>query len=33
MLVEKFKKIYPDWILFHQNYPWTEKWELLREVE
>jgi putative nucleotidyltransferase with HDIG domain len=33
MLVEKFKKIYPDWIIFHQNYPWTEKWELLREVE
>ncbi|MDQ0973464.1 putative nucleotidyltransferase with HDIG domain [Neobacillus niacini] len=33
MLVEKFKKIYPEWIKFHQNYPWTEKWELLREVE
>jgi putative nucleotidyltransferase with HDIG domain len=33
MLVENFKKIYPAWIKFHQNYPWTEKWELLREVE
>lgn len=33
LLVEKFKKIYPEWIKFHQNYPWTEKWELLREVE
>ncbi|MFB3162033.1 HD-GYP domain-containing protein [Neobacillus sp. 179-J 1A1 HS] len=33
ILVEKFKKIYPEWIKFHQNYPWTEKWELLREVE
>jgi putative nucleotidyltransferase with HDIG domain len=33
LLVEKFKKIYPAWIKFHQNYPWTEKWELLREVE
>jgi putative nucleotidyltransferase with HDIG domain len=33
MLVEKFKKIYPDWIKFHQNYPWSEKWESLREVE
>ena len=29
MLVEKFKKIYPDWIIFHQNYPWTEKWDYL----
>jgi putative nucleotidyltransferase with HDIG domain len=29
MLVEKFKKIYPDWIKFHQNYPWTEKWDYL----
>ncbi|KGM44618.1 HD-GYP domain-containing protein [Neobacillus niacini] len=33
MLVEKFKKIFPAWIKFHQNYPWSEKWELLREVE
>lgn len=33
LLVEKFKKIYPEWIKFHQNYPWSEKWELLREVE
>lgn len=33
MLVEKFKKIFPAWIKFHQNYPWSEKWELHREVE
>ncbi len=33
MLVEEFKKIYPAWIKFHENYPWTEKWELLGEVE
>ena len=33
LLVEKFKKIYPAWIKFHQNYPWSEKWELQREVE
>jgi putative nucleotidyltransferase with HDIG domain len=33
LLVEKFKKIYPAWIKFHQNYPWSEKWESLREVE
>ncbi|MFB3169451.1 HD-GYP domain-containing protein [Neobacillus sp. 179-C4.2 HS] len=33
ILVDKFKKIYPAWIKFHQNYPWSEKWELLREVE
>lgn len=33
ILVDKFKQIYPAWIKFHQNYPWTEKWELLREVE
>ncbi|SDM58577.1 HDIG domain-containing protein [Bacillus sp. OK048] len=33
VLVDKFKQIYPEWIKFHQNYPWTEKWELLREVE
>jgi putative nucleotidyltransferase with HDIG domain len=29
LLVEKFKKIYPAWIKFHQNYPWSEKWESL----
>ncbi|NYE08222.1 putative nucleotidyltransferase with HDIG domain [Bacillus niacini] len=33
ILVDKFKKIYPAWIEFHRNYPWSEKWELLREVE
>jgi putative nucleotidyltransferase with HDIG domain len=33
ILVDKFKKIYPAWIKFHQNYPWSEKWELLEEVE
>ncbi|WP_419954172.1 HD-GYP domain-containing protein [Neobacillus niacini] len=33
MLVEKFKKIFPAWIKFHQSYPWSEKWESLREVE
>jgi putative nucleotidyltransferase with HDIG domain len=32
MLVEEFKKIYPAWVKFHDSYPWTEKWELLKEV-
>jgi putative nucleotidyltransferase with HDIG domain len=33
MLVEEFKKVYPAWVKFHDNYPWTKKFELLREVE
>ncbi|MEW9050895.1 MAG: HD-GYP domain-containing protein [Neobacillus sp.] len=32
-LVETFKKVYPSWVKFHETYPWTEKWELLKEVE
>ena len=32
-LVEEFKKVFPDWVKFHENYPWTEKWELVRGVE
>jgi putative nucleotidyltransferase with HDIG domain len=33
VLVEKFKNVYPAWIKFHKNYPWTEKWELQKEVD
>ena len=33
MLVEEFKKVYPAWVKFHEKYPWSKKWELLREVE
>jgi putative nucleotidyltransferase with HDIG domain len=32
MLVEEFKKVYPAWIDFHDNYPWKER-TLLKEVE
>ncbi|MGX6444798.1 HD-GYP domain-containing protein [Neobacillus sp. K501] len=32
-LVEQFKMVYPAWVKFHQKYPWTKKFELLREVE
>lgn len=32
-LVEVFIKVYPEWVKFHQNYPWTKKFELLKEVE
>jgi HD-GYP domain-containing protein (c-di-GMP phosphodiesterase class II) len=33
LLVEEFKKVYPEWVKFHGTYPWTKKWELLKEVE
>jgi putative nucleotidyltransferase with HDIG domain len=33
MLVEEFKKVYPAWVKFHENYPWTKKWTYLWEVE
>ncbi|NRD78036.1 HD domain-containing protein [Bacillus sp. BRMEA1] len=33
MLVEEFKKVFPTWVKFHEEYPWNKKWELLREVE
>jgi putative nucleotidyltransferase with HDIG domain len=33
MLEEEFKKIYPAWIKFHDNYPWTKEWQLPKEVE
>ncbi|MEH7011616.1 HD-GYP domain-containing protein [Neobacillus niacini] len=32
LLVEEFKKIYPEWVKFHETYPWTKKWELHKEV-
>ncbi|MEH6991303.1 HD-GYP domain-containing protein, partial [Neobacillus drentensis] len=31
-LVEVFKNVYPKWIKFHEKYPWTKKWEMLKEV-
>jgi HD-GYP domain-containing protein (c-di-GMP phosphodiesterase class II) len=31
-LVEVFKIVYPEWIKFHEKYPWTKKWEMLKEV-
>ncbi|MEH7335342.1 HD-GYP domain-containing protein, partial [Neobacillus drentensis] len=33
ILVEEFKKVFPAWVKFHEKYPWTEKWEMLKEVE
>ncbi|MCL6571267.1 MAG: HD-GYP domain-containing protein [Bacillus sp. (in: Bacteria)] len=33
MLVEEFKNIYPSWVKFHDNYPWTKEWQLPKEVE
>ncbi|MBT2726700.1 HD-GYP domain-containing protein [Bacillus sp. ISL-75] len=33
MLVDVFKRVYPAWVKFHEKYPWTKKWELLKEVE
>jgi len=33
MLVELFKRIFPDWVEFHKNYPWTKQWEFSMEVE
>lgn len=32
VLVEEFKKVYPTWINFHEEYPWTKKIELPKEV-
>jgi putative nucleotidyltransferase with HDIG domain len=32
-LVEAFKKVYPAWVIFHQEYSWNKKPQLLREVE
>nr|WP_263323229.1 HD-GYP domain-containing protein [Neobacillus sp. Marseille-Q6967] len=31
-LVEQFIKVYPSWVKFHEKYPWTKKWEMLKEV-
>lgn len=31
-IVEEFIKVYPSWVKFHEKYPWTKKWELLKEV-
>jgi putative nucleotidyltransferase with HDIG domain len=33
MLMDNFIKVYPKWVKFHKTYPWSEKWELLKEVE
>ncbi|MGG1676262.1 HD-GYP domain-containing protein [Neobacillus sp. NRS-1170] len=33
ILVEEFKQVFPAWVKFHEKYPWTEKWEMLKEVE
>lgn len=33
ILVEEFKKVFPAWVKFHDNYQWNKKWELLKEVE
>ncbi|WP_342429824.1 HD-GYP domain-containing protein [Neobacillus sp. FSL H8-0543] len=32
-LVEDFILVYPSWVKFHETYPWSKKWELLKEVE
>ncbi|OLS40486.1 HD-GYP domain-containing protein [Bacillus sp. MRMR6] len=32
-LVEEFKKVYPAWVKFHENYQWTKKCEVLKEVD
>jgi putative nucleotidyltransferase with HDIG domain len=32
-LVEAFKKVYPAWVKFHQEYSWNKKPQLLTEVE
>ena len=32
-LVEVFKKVFPAWVEFHKTYPWTKKWEKLKEVD
>lgn len=31
-LVQQFIKVYPSWVKFHEKYPWTKKWESLKEV-
>lgn len=33
ILVEEFKKVFPAWVKFHEKYPWTKKWEMLKEVD
>jgi putative nucleotidyltransferase with HDIG domain len=33
ILVEEFKKVYPAWVKFHENYQWTKKCEVLKEVD
>lgn len=33
MLVGEFKKVFPLWVEFHEKYPWTKKWEMIKEVE
>ncbi|WHY87404.1 HD-GYP domain-containing protein [Neobacillus novalis] len=32
-LVEVFIKVFPEWVKFHEKYPWTKQWELPKEVE
>ncbi|WML38391.1 HD-GYP domain-containing protein [Neobacillus sp. OS1-2] len=33
ILVDEFIKVFPAWIEFHKNYPWTKQWEFPKEVE
>jgi len=33
LLVEKFKIVFPEWVKFHEKYPWMKKWERPKEVE
>jgi putative nucleotidyltransferase with HDIG domain len=33
MLVEKFKKVFPAWVEFHEKYPWENEWEIPKEVK
>nr|WP_235841956.1 HD-GYP domain-containing protein [Neobacillus fumarioli] len=32
MLVEKFTKVFPAWVEFHDNYPWNKELEIKEEV-
>lgn len=33
MLVEKFMKVFPAWVEFHDNYPWNKELEIKEEVK
>jgi putative nucleotidyltransferase with HDIG domain len=32
-LVEEFIKVFPAWVNFHEKYPWSKKWKILKEVD